>query len=51
MRFEEVFPEATVIVLDQNYRSTQRILDAANAVIANNAAPAPEAPVDRADRR
>ncbi len=36
MRFEEAFPEATVIVLDQNYRSTQRILDAANAVIANN---------------
>jgi DNA helicase-2/ATP-dependent DNA helicase PcrA len=36
MRFEEAFPEATVVVLDQNYRSTQRILDAANAVIANN---------------
>ena len=37
MKFEEVFPEATVIVMEQNYRSTQRILDAANAVIANNA--------------
>ena len=36
MRFEESFPDATVIVLDQNYRSTQKILDAANAVIANN---------------
>jgi DNA helicase II / ATP-dependent DNA helicase PcrA len=36
MRFEEAFPEATVVVLDQNYRSTQRILEAANAVIANN---------------
>jgi DNA helicase II / ATP-dependent DNA helicase PcrA len=36
LRFEEAFPEATVVVLDQNYRSTQRILDAANAVIANN---------------
>jgi DNA helicase-2/ATP-dependent DNA helicase PcrA len=38
MRFEEAFPDATLVVLDQNYRSTQRILDAANAVIANNAA-------------
>jgi len=36
MRFEDAFPEATVVVLDQNYRSTQRILEAANAVIANN---------------
>ena len=42
MRFEEVFPEASVIVLEQNYRSTQRILDAANAVIANNAARRPK---------
>jgi DNA helicase-2/ATP-dependent DNA helicase PcrA len=42
LRFEEAFPEATVIVLEQNYRSTQRILDAANAVIANNAARKPK---------
>ena len=42
MRFEEEFPEATVIVLEQNYRSTQRILEAANAVIANNAARRPK---------
>src|SRR4051812_294734 len=42
MRFEEEFPEATIIVLDQNYRSTQHILDAANAVIANNAARKPK---------
>ncbi|HEX9505059.1 MAG TPA: 3'-5' exonuclease, partial [Acidimicrobiia bacterium] len=38
IRFEEAFPESTVIVLEQNYRSSQRILDAANAVIANNTA-------------
>ncbi len=37
MNFEDAFPDATIVVLDQNYRSTQRILEAANAVIANNA--------------
>ncbi|MDQ1518964.1 MAG: ATP-dependent helicase UvrD/PcrA [Actinomycetota bacterium] len=42
MRFEDAFPEATVVVLDQNYRSTQRILDAANAVILNNPARRPK---------
>ena len=36
LRFEDAFPDVTTIVLDQNYRSTQTILDAANAVIANN---------------
>lgn len=34
--FEKVYPEATVIKLEQNYRSSQNILDAANAVIKNN---------------
>ncbi|MCD8241327.1 MAG: DNA helicase PcrA [Lachnospiraceae bacterium] len=34
--FESVFPEAKVVKLEQNYRSTQHILDAANGVIAHN---------------
>ncbi|MCM1252984.1 MAG: UvrD-helicase domain-containing protein [Clostridium sp.] len=34
--FEKVYPEACVVKLDQNYRSTQTVLDAANAVIQNN---------------
>ncbi len=38
LKFEDAFPEASVIVLEQNYRSSQVILDSANAVISNNTA-------------
>ncbi len=36
LEFEEDYPEARIIKLEQNYRSTQRILTVANSVIANN---------------
>ncbi len=42
LEFDKAHPERELIVLDQNYRSTQTILDAANAVIAQNPSRAPK---------
>ncbi len=36
LEFEDAFPDVTVVLLEQNYRSTQNILDAANSVISKN---------------
>ncbi len=36
LEFEDTFPDAHVVKLEQNYRSTQTILDGANAIIRNN---------------
>ena len=36
LSFKKDYPEAKVIILDENYRSTQTIIDAANSVIKNN---------------
>lgn len=40
--FEKDFPDAKTIMLEQNYRSTQTILDAANAVISKNSSRTPK---------
>jgi DNA helicase II / ATP-dependent DNA helicase PcrA len=42
LEFEDAYPDAHVVKLEQNYRSTQTILDAANAVIRNNRAQKPK---------
>jgi DNA helicase-2/ATP-dependent DNA helicase PcrA len=42
VEFEQDYPDATVILLEQNYRSTQNILAAANAVVSQNVARKPK---------
>ena len=42
MEFEKDFPDARIVLLEQNYRSTEMILDAANAVIGNNPSAKPK---------
>jgi DNA helicase-2/ATP-dependent DNA helicase PcrA len=42
LEFERDYPDARVVVLDRNYRSTQTILDAANSVIGNNSGRKPK---------
>ncbi len=42
LEYEHDFPDAQVVKLEQNYRSTQTVLDAANALIANNRAQKPK---------
>lgn len=42
LRFEEDFPGAEIFKLEENYRSTQRILDAANSLVENNLTRAPK---------
>ncbi len=50
LEFERDFPDTEVVKLEQNYRSTQTILDATNAVIANNRGQKPKELWTDADR-
>jgi DNA helicase II / ATP-dependent DNA helicase PcrA len=49
LRFEEDFPGAKIFLLEENYRSTQRILEAANALVVNNRTRAPKSLFTRRD--
>jgi DNA helicase II / ATP-dependent DNA helicase PcrA len=49
LRFEEDFPGAKIFKLEENYRSTQRILEAANALVVNNRTRAPKTLFTRRD--
>jgi DNA helicase-2/ATP-dependent DNA helicase PcrA len=51
LEFEQDFPEAKIVRLEQNYRSTQNILQAASAVVANNVRRKGQNPVDGAAGR
>ena len=42
MEFEKDFPDARIVLLEQNYRSTETILEAANGVISNNVSRKPK---------